>query len=154
MAILGTSGGDSYLEGYGGNETFSSKVQAVVNHFGPTDFLKMGERQSKRNSVESRYLGGKITGLPDQVRRASPISYVDRSDPPMLLIHGRKDSTVIFNQSVLLHAALEEAGVTTKLVPVDNAEHNYRPALQGAAISPSRAEIDKMELSWFRQYLK
>ncbi len=72
----------------------------------------------------------------------------------MLLIHGRKDSTVIFNQSELLHAALEKAGVTTEFVPVDNAEHNIHPAPQGAAISPSRAEIDKMELNWFRQYLK
>ena len=153
VAMLGTSGGDSYLEGYGGNAEFSSDVQAVVDHFGPTNFLKMGDRQLKRDSVESRYLGGRVGGLPDQVRRASPISYVDQNDPPMLIIHGKNDSTVIFNQSELLHATLEKAGVTTKLVPVENAEHNYKPEPKDATISPSRSEINNLELEWFRQHL-
>ncbi|UCC96327.1 MAG: alpha/beta hydrolase [Phycisphaerales bacterium] len=154
VAILGTSGGDQYLEGYGGNAEYSSDVQAVVDHFGPTDFLKMGGNHLASNSPESRFLGGKITGLPDQVRRANPITYVDKNDPPMLIIHGKEDRTVIFNQSELLYAALQKAGVIAKLVPVANAGHGYRPTPQGATTSPRRPEIDDMELEWFRQYLK
>ena len=168
-AILGTSGGDPYLEGFGGLPTntslrkyrlkevtfeFSSEVQAVVDHFGSTDFLKMGGNHSGRTSAESRFLGGKITGLKEQVRRANPITYVDKDDPPILIIHGRKDKGVIFNQSELLYAALKKAGAVTKLVPVANAGHGYRPTLEGAEIKPSKSEIDAMELAWFREYLR
>ncbi len=154
VAILGTSGGDQYLEGFGGNTEFSSDVQAVVDHYGPTDFLKMGGTHLGPTSPESRFLGGKITGLPNQVSRANPITYVDKNDPPMLIMHGKEDKTVIFNQSELLYAALQKAGAITKFVPVSNAGHVYRPTLQGATIAPSRLEIDKMELEWFRKYLK
>lgn len=154
VAIVGTSGGDQYLEGYGGNAEFSSDVQAVVDHYGPTDFLKMEGNHLEANSPESRFLGGKITGLPDQVRRADPITYVDKNDPPMLIMHGKDDKTVIFNQSELLYAALQKAGVITKFVPVSNAGHGYRPTPRGATIAPGRPEIDKMELEWFRKYLK
>jgi acetyl esterase/lipase len=154
VAIVGTSGGDQYLEGYGGNAEFSSDVQAVVDHFGPTDFLKMGGNHLAANSPESRFLGGKITGLPDQVRRANPITYVDKDDPPMLIMHGKEDKTVIFNQSELLHAALLKAGAITKFVPVSNAGHGYRPTPAGATIAPGRPEINKTELEWFRQHLK
>ncbi|HCR29613.1 MAG TPA: hypothetical protein DIV79_06320 [Opitutae bacterium] len=168
-AILGTSGGDPYLEGYGGLPThtslreyrqkeelfeFSSEVQAVVDHFGPTDFLKLGGNHSMPTSAESRFLGGQITGLEEQVRRANPITYVDKDDPPILIIHGREDIGVIFNQSELLYAALKNAGAVTKLVPVANAGHGYRPSPQGAEIKPSKEEIDAMELAWFREHLK
>jgi acetyl esterase/lipase len=154
VAMLGTSGGDQYLEGYGGNAEFSSAVQAVVDHFGPTDFLKMDAGHLRENSPESLFLGGQITGIPDQVRRANPITYVDKSDPPILIIHGKEDRTVIYNQSELLYAALQKAGVISKLVPVKNAGHSYRPTPEGATISPSFQEINAMELEWFRKNLK
>jgi acetyl esterase/lipase len=159
VAILGTSGGDQYLEGYGGNADFSSDVQAVVDHYGPTDFMKMdGPKHRMKHLVpdspESLWLGGLITELPDMVRRANPITYVDTNDPPMLIMHGEEDNTVIFNQSELLYAALKKAGAVTKFVPVANAGHGYRPTPEGATIAPSRPEIDAMELEWFRKYLK
>ena len=114
----------------------------------------MGGNHLAANSPESRFLGGVITELPDQVRRANPITYVDGNDPPMLIIHGKEDNTVTFNQSELLHAALQKVGAITKFVPVDNAGHGYRPTPEGATIAPSRPDIDNMELEWFRQYLK
>ena len=169
VAILGTSGGDPYLEGYGGLPThtslreyrqkeelfeYSSEVQAVVDHFGPTDFLKLGGNHSMPTSAESRFLGGQITGLKEQVRRANPITYVDKDDPPTLIIHGREDIGVVFNQSELLYEALKKAGAVTKLVPVANAGHGYRPTPKGAEINPSKDEIDAMELAWFREHLR
>lgn len=33
------------------------------------------------------------------VQKANPITYVSRSDPPMLLMHGDNDQSVPFNQS-------------------------------------------------------
>ena len=114
----------------------------------------MGGNHSGPTSAESRFLGGKITGIKEQVRRANPITNVDKDDPPILLVHGRKDMGVIFNQSELLYAALKKAGAVTKLVSVANAGHGYRPTPEGAESKPSKNEIDAMELTWFREYFR
>ena len=157
-AMLGTSGGDQYLEGYGGNREYSSEVQAVVDHHGPTDFLKL-DRSSYRkqdgvlNSPESRYLGGMFTLIPDQVRRANPATYVDKNDPPTLIFHGEEDYFVIINQSEILYDALKEAGATTQLVRVVNGGHGYKPTPEGSVVKPSRDEMNALELQWFRKYL-
>ncbi|OPZ22900.1 MAG: Carboxylesterase NlhH [candidate division BRC1 bacterium ADurb.BinA364] len=159
-ALLGTSGGDAYLEGDGPNAEFSSAVQAVVDHFGPTDFLRMDDFLQpgwmvhlRPDSPESKWIGGFIAENAEKARLANPIAYVDPADPPILIVHGDKDSTVIFNQSELLFKALSKAGVQTKLVKVSNAGHGYRPVPEGAEISPSREEIAAMEAGWFESLL-
>jgi len=157
-ALLGTSGGDKYLEGSGEYPGYSSSVQAVVDHFGPVDFLRMEDspgrmRHLTPDSPESLWLGGPVTELPDMVRRANPITYVDRHDPPTLIIHGERDGIVIISQSELLYDSLKRAGVSVKLVRVKNADHGYHPNPPGSVISPSRKEINRLGINWFRRWL-
>jgi acetyl esterase/lipase len=157
-ALLGTSGGDPYLEGNLGNAEYSSRVQCVVDHWGPTDFLRMDDVPGRivhlgPDSPEAQWLGGQITGLEEQVKRANPITYIDAADPPVLIVHGEKDPTVIINQSELLYAALQRAGVETEFVRVRNAAHGLKPVPEDALISPARDEIRAMELAWFRRVL-
>ena len=106
------------------------------------------------DSPESEWLGGPITELPDLVRKANPITYIDKDDPPILIIHGENDKTVIFNQSELFYNELKKAGVKTKLIRVKNAGHGYKPNPRDAVVSPSRKEISSMEIEWFKKYLK
>lgn len=158
VALLATSGGDDYLEGNGPYGQHPSTVQAVVDHYGPTDFFRMNDQPGKidhdaAHSPESLWVGGPIAEHPDKVRRANPISYVDAQDPPVLMIHGENDQLVIFNQSELLFQALEQAKVTCKLVRVKHADHGYRPNPRGSVVSPTRAEIEEMEFAWFAQHL-
>ena len=154
-ALLGTSGGDIYLEGTGDYLDYSSYVQAVVDHFGPTDFLRMNDQPGRidHDSPESQWLGGPITELPELVKKANPITYIDKNDPPTLIIHGENDKSVIISQSELLYNALKQARVETKLVPVKNADHGYKPSQPNAAISPNREEINTMEIEWFKSVL-
>jgi acetyl esterase/lipase len=154
-AMMGTSGGDSYLEGdkiYSGN---SSTVQAVVDLFGPTDFARMNDIPTEMdhnaaNSPESQFLGKLIQEDPELVKKANPITYVDATDPPTLMIHGENDNLVIIQQSELLYNALSKAGVKTRLVRVKNAGHGFAPSPVGAEISPSAKEIEDMEIQWFK----
>ena len=158
VALLGTSGGNDYLEGEGPYGQCPSTVQAVVDHYGPTDFFRMNDRPGKidhdaADSPESLWIGGPIAEHPDRVRRANPITYVDAKDPPTLMIHGENDQLVIFNQSELLFQALKKADVTSELVRVKHADHGYRPYPEGAVISPTRTEIEEMEFAWFAKHL-
>lgn len=157
-ALLGTAGGDKYLEGTGDYLDYSSYVQAVVDHFGPTDFLRMNDQPGRidhfsPDSPESQWLGGPIAELHDLVQKANPITYIDKDDPPTLIIHGENDKLVIFNQSELLYKALKQAGVETKLVRVKNADHGYKPNPTNAAVTPDREGINIMEIEWFQRVL-
>ena len=156
--LLGATAGDAYLEGDGPYGAYSSRVQAVVDQYGPTDFLKMDDAPGKidhahPDSPESAFVGGPIQERQEQVRRANPITYVDPSTPPTLIIHGRNDLSVPYNQSELLYAALLRAGVAARLVPVEGAGHGFKPDPPGGRIAPSRQEIDGMIVEWFRRYL-
>lgn len=131
-ALVGTSGGVEQLEGTGGWQDQSSEVQAVVDLYGPTDFelfvtAKGYENHNRDGSPESKLLGGG-TVLENKagIRRVNPISYIDKDDPPFLIIHGSEDPTVPLNQSQALHASLEKANVECKLHVIEGAKHGGR----------------------------
>ncbi len=127
-ALLGTSADVKDLEGKGGNAEFSSRVQAVVDWFGPTDFLKMGKNRMDHDaegSPESQLVGGPIQENREKAARANPITCVTPDDPPFLIMHGDKDDLVPLNQSELLAEALKKAGVEATLHVVPGAGHGF-----------------------------
>src|SRR4029453_11698699 len=92
----------------------SSRVQAVLDFFGPTDFLQMdaqrlpeGMVHDAADSPESQLVGGPIQERRVEVARANPVTYVTADAPPFLVVHGDHDPLVPYHQSVLLVAALE-----------------------------------------------
>ncbi len=119
VALLGTSCGVAALEAADlGNAEQSSCVQAVVDWFGPIDFLQMDRQfagtscpatHDAAGSPESRLVGAPIQTVPDHVRAVNPITYVTPDDPPFLIQHGTADCNVPPQQSQLLHDALEPA---------------------------------------------
>ncbi len=131
VALLGTSGDVKDLEGkVGGNEQFSSRVQAVCDFFGPTDFMKMGDFPSniKHNAPDSpgsKLIGGPILENKDKVVRANPITYLTKDDPPFLIMHGDKDMTVPLNQSELLRDALQNAKMEVQFQVIEGAGHGF-----------------------------
>ena len=131
VAMLGTAGDITEFE-VGENLEVSSQVQAVVNYFGPTDFLQMdthrlpdGLVHDAPDSPESKLVGGPIQEHKDRVARANPITYVSKADPPILIIHGDQDKLVPYHQSVLLKEALEAVGAPVTLYKVEGGGHGW-----------------------------
>lgn len=119
-ALVGTSGNAPELEGEVGKHlNVSSNVQAVCDWFGPTDFLQMGGSHNKPDSPESRLVGGAIQENPEKVAAANPIVYVDKNDPPILIMHGDQDPLVPYSQSVLFETSLQTVGVHVELVKME-----------------------------------
>jgi acetyl esterase/lipase len=128
-AMLGTTGDTKQFD-VGGNLQFSSRVQAVVDYFGPTDFLQMdahrlpnGMVHDTPDSPESLLIGGPIQQNREKVAQANPITFVTRDDPPFLICHGDADPLVPHHQSVLLEAALKQAGVPVTFHTVKGGGH-------------------------------
>ena len=123
VALLGTTGSVKELEGTGGNLDQSSRVQCVVDWFGPTDFTKMGGWQDKPDSPMARLVGGPVRDRQELAAKANPITYIGKDSAPFLIMHGEEDKLVPMNQSELLDEALRKAGVESTLVRVPKNGH-------------------------------
>jgi dipeptidyl aminopeptidase/acylaminoacyl peptidase len=75
------------------------------------------------NSPESQLIGGPIQDNKEKTARANPITYVTQGDSPFLICHGDADPLVPHHQSVLLEAALKQAGVPVTFYTVKGAGH-------------------------------
>ena len=127
--MLGTSGDVSGLEGNLGSwSDKSSRVDGVINFFGPSNLNGMGGWHNSADSPESLLLGGPVPENKKTARAASPITYVTKDDPPFLTIHGTNDALVPFDQSVELTNLLQKAGVLARLIPIQDGGHG-RPQL-------------------------
>ncbi|MCF7818495.1 MAG: alpha/beta hydrolase [Kiritimatiellales bacterium] len=127
VALLGTSGEVSAFD-TGENMKVSSRVQAVCDYYGPSDFKTMGtvpgfEGHARADSPESALLGGTAREKPEAAAAASPVTYVTADDPPFLIVHGDNDRTVPPDQSRRLDAALRAAGVESELVILPGSGH-------------------------------
>lgn len=127
VALLGTAGDSAEFAPTPPPKT-SARVQAVCDFYGPTDLLKFALTpgylgHARADSPESKLLGGPVLDRPAQAKRANPITYVGPGDPPFLIIHGSADPVVPPQQSTLLHAALQAAGLPSTHRTIADAKH-------------------------------
>ncbi len=104
----------------GTNRSFNFK--AVVDFYGPAELILFPGNNDPK-SPESILIGAAPLTRPDLAKAASPVTYVDKDDPPFLIIHGEKDDMVSPKQSQLLSAWLNVAGVKNELILVKDAPH-------------------------------
>lgn len=128
-ALLGASNGNADMEGdWGDYPDQSSDVQAVVDLFGPTDFRRMLDHETAMDhraadSPEGLLLGQAIEEVPDRVQRANPITYLSAQSCPFLILHGKQDDIIPWQQSQLLDSALRQAGIESELCLLEQAGH-------------------------------
>ena len=112
----------------------SDCVQGGVAWFGVFDMTTIQAQareiralsRDERDAPEWRLLGCFATQCrPSQLAAASQISYVDKSDPPMLLIVGDADKTVPSEQSLQMDERLESFGVKHDLLVLPGVGHEF-----------------------------
>ncbi|WP_336518528.1 alpha/beta hydrolase [Pollutibacter soli] len=101
------------------------QIKAVVDFYGPSDLLLFPGSEDPK-SPEALLIGAAPFDRPDLSKKASPVTYVDKNDPPFLIIHGEKDDQVPPRQSHLLSSWLRMVGVPNELIIVKDAPH-YGP---------------------------
>jgi acetyl esterase/lipase len=169
----GSAGGHlSLMQGCGGKDgdpkaadpidRLSSRVQAVVSFYPPTDFLNWGESGKVmlgthtivpvKGAFDFTQLNPKTRSfelITDESKRAeigrrvSPITHVAKDNPPTLIVHGDKDALVPVQQAEIMAAKLKEAGVTSQLIVKMGGGHD------GALV---REHVPNM-IEWFDRYL-
>jgi acetyl esterase/lipase len=139
VALLGTSGDQTSVldDPTLGNADVSSAVQAVVDWYGPTDFLQMDtqsasgggctspESHDPASSPESAWMGAPIQTVPDTVAQANPIAYIATATQlaAFSIAHGDADCNIPYQQSQILADALTQAGGDPQLTILPGASH-------------------------------
>jgi len=117
----------------------SCRVQAVVDLYGPADLVHRGK--------DLAMLPGTLADKPDLYKRASPVTHVRKGNPPVLILHGSKDSIVPVEQSKLMADALKKAGVEHELIVVEGAGHSFH-------LEPKEKDLRPAVLGFFDKHLK
>ena len=111
----------------------SCRVQAAIPMYGVHDLV----RRAKDATPDDL----------DLLRKASPVTYATRDDPPTLILHGTKDTVVPLEQSEFLAEALKKAGVPHDLVRVEGAPHTFH-------LQPKEQDLRPLVLGFLDKHLK
>lgn len=126
-ALLASSGGVPELEGTGGNQGFSSTIQAAVPMGAQTDFLSSRTREissnPQRGSIWRKFMGGSLDEQPKAYGMASPLQHLDKDDPPCWFITGELDDAS--THAVKFRQRLDELGIASGLTVIKGAPHPF-----------------------------
>src|SRR5581483_3325612 len=101
FALIGFSAGDhlANLVGFSNNNSVTDfyangikpkfRIRLVLDFYGPADlFTLKGNDNKDPNNPITLLLGGMVADKPDLAKQASPVTYIDKRDPPFLIVQG------------------------------------------------------------------
>jgi len=151
IALVGESAGGHLVSFVGARSKPEARVAAVVSFYGPHDFETRAVQQTKLSDAVKAFLG--LAELNAEalsaLRRASPITYVQKAMPPFLLIHGTEDPLVPYDQSVRMCEKMKQAGATCELFPVPGAGHG----IGGWEKNPAFQAYKEKMIEWLKKTL-
>jgi acetyl esterase/lipase len=140
--LLGTMDKKDGLEGSGGSAGESSKVQAVVSYFGPTDLAQ--DFPDNVDAMLHDFLSGAPNEKAEAYKAASPITYIDKDDAPILHFQGTKDRLVPYAQGYLLADAMTKAGLGGRVEMLIGADHGWGGAELLRTVAESKVFFDQV----------
>lgn len=111
----------------------SACVQAAVVWSGVSDFMPLRDM-----AVANAFLGCAGPVCDPQRKLASPVTYVDSSTPPFLIIHGMEDAFIPVSQASRLNAAIQAKGGSAVLVLLPGVGRGFAGATPEATADASR----------------
>ena len=119
-ALVGSTNGNKKLEGSGGNEKFSSDVDAIVDIDG---ILAFKHPESAEGKVAAEWLGGSYDEKPEVWQEASALTHAGKNTPPICFInsslprfHAGRDDMI---------KKLNDAGVYSEVHTIPNTPHPF-----------------------------
>jgi acetyl esterase/lipase len=116
----------------------SCAVNCVVDMYGPSDVTQWKDIAALRKSRAD---------APELYKAFSVLTYLDKDDPPFLILHGTADTTVDLEQSRILDAALQKVGVEHHLEIIEGAPHTF-------TLQPKQKDLRPLVLAFFDKHLK
>ena len=140
--MLATMDKEDGLEGDGGSPGQSSKVQAAVAYFGPTD-LAATDVPDRVKDILKNFIGGTPAEKPREYRLASPLTYVSPGDASMLLFQGTRDPLVPHTQAYAMLEAMTRYNIPGRVELLVNGGHGWGGAELKHTIDQTFAFFDQ-----------
>lgn len=146
--------GDDPAFTLGSHMEYSSRVQAVVDLFGPMDFelivedrIATGRKMGKLTEEGYSLFRNDVVEHPELLQAASVLRHItsEAMIPPVLILHGDEDTTIPLRQSERLFEALKDSDKEVEFYVVKDAGHE---------ISFWGPETIGVLLEFLRRYLK
>ncbi|TWT80738.1 Carboxylesterase NlhH [Planctomycetes bacterium CA13] len=130
------------------------RIVAGVSWYGPCDFEKLDlfnhdDRPDFNDRFSARILGA--DSPPEnklkRYREMSPINYLTKQSPPLLMIQGDKDTTIPVKHAYHMQEKAKAIEAPVEIMIINNAGHNWRRV--DADIEPSRQAIVERTVKFF-----
>jgi len=126
-SLIATSNNNTVNAFYYNNQEPRFEIRGAIDFYGPSDFIarigSMPLDEGEHKTTSTGLLGAQPLARPDLAKFASPTTYIDKADPPFLIFHGDKDTTVPITLSKLLDSYLKLANVQSEFVIVKDGQH-------------------------------
>jgi acetyl esterase/lipase len=146
--------GDESLKGY------SYKTIAGLSWYGPCDFEKPelfnhDDRKNFRDRFGARilYSDTKPEDKLAMYREMSPIHYLKKDSPPLMMIQGDGDTTIPVKHAYHMDKRAKELGAPVEIMIVKHAGHNWRQADGTTPIQPAKPLIYKKSVEYILSHL-
>lgn len=121
-SLQGLANNNNVADFFMNHKTQKFAIKAVVDYYGPSELTSLASSEDPK-APEGLLIGDSPVSRPDLAAIASPVTYIDKNDPPFLIFHGEKDNIVTNRQSKLLSGWLTVKGVKNELIIVEDAPH-------------------------------
>lgn len=136
----------------------SSGVRAIVDLYGITNLLTRQKPDATGKPTgelvdggAAKVYGATREGNPALWRTVSPVAHVGKKSVPVLIMHGRADSTVDYEQSVELATVLKKNDVPHELHLIDGVGHTFD--LEKWGKKPLPQDMRPVFLAFLEQHL-
>jgi len=136
-AVLDVTRPGDGLDPAGPYGEFSCRISCAVDMYGPTDVENWKDIAAL---IKSR------REAPELYKQFSVTTYLDKSTPPILILHGTADTIVDLEQSKILDAALTKLGVEHHLEIIEGAKHSFD-------LQPKEKDLRPLVLEFFGKHL-
>lgn len=138
--------------------TATYTLVAGVSWYGPCDFEKTNlfnhdDRANFRDRFESRILGFNPDpdSRLDRYREVSPVNYLKKDSPPLLMIQGDQDTTIPVRHAWYMQEKAHAVKAQVEIMIIKNAGHNWRKVEHD--IAPPRETIIERTVQFFVDHL-
>jgi acetyl esterase/lipase len=124
-------------------ERQSSRVSCAIGFAGPTDWSLLGEIPHGHPAYRQLlgYEPGTAAEEMDAAKKSSvsPITFVSKDDPPILIVHGDADVIVPVKHALDLDIEMGKAGADSELFLVEGGRHNVAGGAEPGSVERSKA---------------
>lgn len=132
---------------------YKPRFSCVASYFPLTSFVNPEYLKGSNFEDPNRFiplLGGPVSEKQELAKLLSPVEWIDKNSPPVLLLHGEADNVLPISQSIYFEEVGKEQGADVQLLKVKNAGHSFN----GQNISPSMDDINKLAAEYIIAKLK